>query len=1728
MSQWTDEVQQLRVQAYSGSFTLSFGGQATDPLPFDSDSLAIETALNVLPALREAGVRVDGSGPFTVRFVGVHVAESPQPLIGVDGSGLAGGLANLQGYCSDSTFERPSPWFSVGLQGYSGGSVFAIQSNSGAPSAAWVVQGVAPGLRYRVWVNWLADQANREPNTTYVVRNGATASSPVLATATVNQRNDPAGTTFTRPASGGANRTFQALGVVTPTGTALRVEVGYPDVGGSGQAIVADAVVLEALDPTPVVATCTRLQAGTAATSRGSLKFAGGAYVRASNRYATDIWRGSTLARGQSKASVALWARMDALQGGWPNLFLWGRYHVPFQVKYQSGNLVVIADYHPVTSPDTGRQLAIWVPLGLGDSHHWLAVFDGSIAADGATLTLYRDGEVIGSAPCDPLDVGVEKRLGYGTEYDSVFVGPSPAIAGYPTTADVTLGDVALWGGYAASAQDAADLTALLKRPVDIAPDHVFFSFSGAGGTLGQAVQPWDVGATNRGLPDYDVPAFTAPDPNNGWRDASTIGSGSLTYGSPLVYVPPVVVSEAMVIVGPHSPKGSVVALTFRTRGGSPAPVPRTIGAAALTRPGKRVTLHVRREGTSVDEVHELTDVVWETSNSDRDGVVFVFPVGVPPIGPGDVARVTAPAKWVYLADGYCDAVDLPVTYGSPIARWLNEPTRTMLVGYNIHISSQSGIPLFGNMAKSIIWWYGWPPIDDATGEPRLASGQSAETFLLANGPTNTIDPHVAREPRNRNAPNPYYDNPDQGTAGFRMGYGYKAVPRKGTIEVVWDYLPGRTGDGEVSVHPNWGEPTDPQFRVWGGEPGIQPGVNGLNYRKSYHYECFDPAVNPDDPSGSVLAPALALGIAGGVTNWRVTFQADPSLPEAVWNTDPINPDAFHPYLVHEVLRGAKTLRFLDPTGSNGMSNSRYEHWTTPEYTTWSGESRDRADMYVPVVRLVPFGAQEREAVLRRFPHWGQGGAFFRVVCGSPHGLDNGSVCHMTSNSGPVPTNVFAADGGRIRLDYFLLCASVLSPTELAVWAETDNRVEKVTQDLARVHEHEELGGLIIQHNRTRTFPLRHMAELCNAVGADLHFNVPHAFVAAVSDLLPDGTDHPSTTALRRTFAELANHLGPGRKLYVEYSNEVWNGGMPFVYHMFHQINQGGGLSGHGASLTVTALDANGGIKTVAVGNPGTGYFTGRVYFQGGAGQGAEGFLKCDPHTGHVTGVWVKTPGAGYGPPNAVNPPVVVTIGGGTGAVLQVAGIANGAITGVNVISGGTGYQPNVLTFEGGHGVGAWATFAVNGSGTIQSVTMGSGGTGYQPADAVDVRIFHSFTPGLSLGSWPEGIKIYALMASKRVARIAREEFMRVGRPLTDVLALVNVGPAAYLGEITETLVGHGLQADPMTRINEYSGNSYWFGLNGDGWFSPDLIERLTTDQEFDIGEWLMADPRILSSLPDIRAYLDGQGLADVAVTSYEGGLSQTPVNPLSEIAYPAQPDPTVMATEVKRSMRTIGYTRHPRLYRLTLASFGRLQEIGLTRYQRFLANFFYFSRAFPPNMADHWLWGDYTSFGQLAGRGDGTDGKWDNRVTVENPLAAFREGHSVSPQAAALKDWAAATGATPPPNQPPTLTVPSSTLVGVVGRVINFRATADDPDFGQTLTFSLGPGAPPGASIDAQSGLFAWIPTQLGIVTVTVQVRDNGAPSLSVTATVTINVTTVPQPRPRFVPRITRTPRYR
>src|SRR5205814_7302168 len=96
--------------------------------------------------------------------------------------------------------------------------------------------------------------------------------------------------------------------------------------------------------------------------------------------------------------------------------------------------------------------------------------------------------------------------------------------------------------------------------------------------------------------------------------------------------------------------------------------------------------------------------------------------------------------------------------------------------------------------------------------------------------------------------------------------------------------------------------------------------------------------------------------------------------------------------------------------------------------------------------------------------------------------------------------------------------------------------------------------------------------------------------------------------------------------------------------------------------------------------------------------------------------------------------------------------------------------------------------------------------------------------------------------------------------------------------------------------------------------------------------------------------------------------------------------------------------------------------------------------------------------------------------------------------------------------NSSPVL-APIGNKSGNEGSIITFTASATDPNSGQTLAYSLDPGAPAGATINSGSGVFNWTPSEAqgpGVYSVTVRVTDNGSPALADFETITITANEV------------------
>jgi len=106
-----DEVQEIRVDATSGTFSLTFSGDTTGALAFNSSETAVRLALEALTSLSPGDVTVSGgpgdSGatkPYVVTFVGTLAGTNVSAIVGNNIS-LAGGGASI----SVTTVQQGSP-----------------------------------------------------------------------------------------------------------------------------------------------------------------------------------------------------------------------------------------------------------------------------------------------------------------------------------------------------------------------------------------------------------------------------------------------------------------------------------------------------------------------------------------------------------------------------------------------------------------------------------------------------------------------------------------------------------------------------------------------------------------------------------------------------------------------------------------------------------------------------------------------------------------------------------------------------------------------------------------------------------------------------------------------------------------------------------------------------------------------------------------------------------------------------------------------------------------------------------------------------------------------------------------------------------------------------------------------------------------------------------------------------------------------------------------------------------------------------------------------------------------------------------------------------------------------------------------------------------------------------------------------------------------------------------
>jgi hypothetical protein len=312
---------------------------------------------------------------------------------------------------------------------------------------------------------------------------------------------------------------------------------------------------------------------------------------------------------------------------------------------------------------------------------------------------------------------------------------------------------------------------------------------------------------------------------------------------------------------------------------------------------------------------------------------------------------------------------------------------------------------------------------------------------------------------------------------------GYASLPN-GSYTLLWD----GTGDARLSDETN-----DHSFSQTSADLAGPTGK-----RRTY-------SLSLGTGLSAVRSPQFRLTFSGAVSNVRIYP------PGAA--TD--GSEKFHPGFMR-MIEGARCLRFMDTNMTNGSSWARAADLPAPGQFTFDA--------------TIPF-RQVSSTVVSMGPHdnsdsyfLAQGRCYVLVTTAAPHNLTTGQVVHFTNLSGGSGSGRILLANGTTRAEladsnYKFPCR-VMSPTTFAIAlftgisgapgqpAGTQSFAGQARADLANTMTYEDC------------------IELANLAESDPWICVPHAFTdEATADLA----------------ASMAEVLGAGRKLRVEYTNEHWN-----------------------------------------------------------------------------------------------------------------------------------------------------------------------------------------------------------------------------------------------------------------------------------------------------------------------------------------------------------------------------------------------------------------------------------------------------------------------------------------------------------------------------------------------------------------------------------------------------------
>lgn len=1226
------------------------------------------------------------------------------------------------------------------------------------------------------------------------------------------------------------------------------------------------------------------------------------------------------------------------------------------------------------------------VAPGYGSGIHLVFTFN---EGGDKKLRTYVNTELVGTSSASSLtdprvrDVDRAIRLGLGT-VNGTSLGGAVALDGF-----------GLW----ASALNSADRLALFggADPATVGSPAVALPFSGAAdsaATLGDA-------------------GFSAPGVL-----AITSGAGAAVYKAAIVYQAPVVVDLCHVGASRKS-----LIVSFKDRSGNRAYLTRPqVNPFNLTNL-KTLTLTVN--GTP----YLLTNyLAWPADDREDWFAFYPLPATVPEGATVTVSSAGAgvAGSWAKTDRGDVEALaNRPVPLADPYHGLLGPltlPEARFPLGVGVVEDQGVGQPLFADLATVTSWRKG-PGVevatDPATGEPiegggvpdpnplsvpdtgdRVWKGISAPSYGSAWGPSYD-DPYYATHIADAG----FAASIGQVTGGGPLGLmgGMARFLENDTLTVLWDGPHAAATDVFLIFRPaSDGLPSAASVS----DGGVVSGAPTHQHKRVYTFTCHR-------TPGKVATPYVELWSRAGNGNHRLY---DSSV------TDFADPPIAHPAFAatsagYSVLRPMHYMSAAGDASINGPGD-----YTQPQDRAYTGQLANAAVCpLVGIVAIAPVADLAATVAAYPFGDGKRGYSVAEVTTAAPHLLNDGDQFIIENLPGPQPST-HPADGGEASPMALPRASNVrvTSPTKFLMFKRSGGAYPEGTYGtLQAAVDPGLLAGLTGRKNVRRSLPIDLFCDLGAELDKDVWLHPSSIFLWG---------DTSRDAAFTSLMTQIANRLPAGKKLYLETPNEMWNLGA--LYHFFASYVRWASRALPGSGATATCAVAGGVVTGVTLTAPGSGYLE-PVYFDVYdnelGGFGARGWGRVSG--GQVVELTLTNPGNGLynagasvrivADPAAADEGRPATGSGAAGTPIMSDPDVNGkrTVVGLTITAPGSGYSPRVVvTFTGGGGHSACRVATVAG-GQITGSTATITGTGadYTSTPAAVFTPLPIY-PDQYLGSYnhinpsPGVWRAISVMFAK-AARLAKAAFVAAGRPASDVVFTVGT----WQGVIPQFEWVTDLFRCPWTTLPDLVvTNDYWRIIHpwhrmkdGGGTPYPDAPDtpalggQLDRDQSLDLLELSLVPPgQDSQKYANVRAYLDAFP-RPIPLGTYECGIETIVLPNLEEGSNAVESSADRQAYMAKH----IAASRHPRMRRMHLGRLKLAHDNGAVLYTTFshtARDFILRSDRVPTNLSyGAWIYPWVRDRGEVAGLGDGTDGKNDNRANPWEP------GVSVSTRLSAMEAWA-------------------------------------------------------------------------------------------------------------------------